>query len=144
MPRKLLIIIVAAVLLIGAGGGGYYFFVKPRKHTVARKVVKPPPPPPKLAYVEVKEMTLRLADAGAEHYIKLSPVLGVPVAKSDEMGEKLPVVRDRIVTVVTARNSTDLATPAGKDKLKADLMNVLHRDFHEDVVDIYFSDYLVE
>jgi flagellar basal body-associated protein FliL len=60
------------------------------------------------------------------------------------MEEKVPVVRDRIVTIVTARSSADLATPAGKDKLKADLMDILHRDFHDDVVDIYFSDYLVE
>src|SRR5271166_74564 len=135
---KKLIIIVAAVLLIGGGAGGYYFFLMPKKHTIAKKVA--PPPPPKLAYVDVKEMTLRLADAGSEHYIKLAPVLGVPSTKSDEVQEKLPVVRDRIVTVVTARSSTDLATPAGKDKLKADLIDVLHRDFHEDVVDIYFSD----
>jgi flagellar protein FliL len=141
MPKPL-IIIVAAVLLIGGGGGGYYFFVKAQKPAVAKKVA--PPPPPKLAYVEVKEMTLRLADAGAEHYIKLSPVLGVPAIKSEEMEEKVPVVRDRIVTIVTARSSADLATPAGKDKLKADLMDILHRDFHDDVIDIYFSDYLVE
>jgi flagellar FliL protein len=140
---KKLIIIVAAVLLLGGGGGAYYFFVMAKKPAMA-KAAPPPPPPPKLAYVDVKEMTLRLADAGSEHYIKLAPVLGVPAAKSDEMTEKLPVVRDRIVTVVTARSSVDLATPAGKDKLKSDLMGVLHGDFHEDVVDIYFSDYLVE
>jgi flagellar protein FliL len=139
---KKLIIIVAAVLLIGGGAGGYYFFVRAKKPGVAKAA--PPPPPPKLAYVDVKEMTLRLADAGSEHYIKLSPALGVPVAKSDEMQEKLPVVRDRIVTVITAHASTDLTTPAGKDKLKTELMTVLHRDFGEDVVDIYFSDYLVE
>ncbi len=141
MPKPI-IIIVAAVLLLGGGAGGYYFFVRAKKPAIAKKVA--PPPPPKLAYVDVKEMTMRLADASSEHYIKLSPVLGVPEAKSDEMGEKLPVVRDRIVTVVTARSAADLSTPAGKDKLKADLMNVLHKDFHDDVVDIYFSDYLVE
>jgi flagellar FliL protein len=139
---KKLIIIVAAILLIAGGGGGYYFLVLAKKPAVATKA--PPPPPPKLAYVDVKEMTLRLADTGSEHYIKLSPALGVPIAKSDEMQEKLPVVRDRIVTVVTAHTSTDLATPAGKDKLKTELMTVLHRDFSEDVVEIYFSDYLVE
>ncbi len=139
---KRFITIVAAVLLIGGGAGGYYFFVMAKKPAIAKKAA--PPPPPKLAYVDVKEMTLRLSDTAAEHYIKLSPVLGVPTAKSDEISEKLPVVRDRIVTVVTARSAGDLATPAGKDKLKADLMDVLHRDFHEDVVDIYFSDYLVE
>jgi flagellar protein FliL len=141
MPKPL-IIIVAAVLLIGGGSGGYYFFVMAKKPAVVKKVA--PPPPPKLAYVDVKEMTLRLADAGAEHYIKLSPVLGVPAGKSEEMEEKVPVVRDRIVTVVTARSSADLATPAGKNKLKADLIDTLHHDFHDDVVDIYFSDYLVE
>jgi flagellar FliL protein len=139
---KTIIIVVAAVVLLGGGGGGYYFLVMAKKPAVAKAA--PPPPPPKLAYVDVKEMTLRLSDAGAEHYIKLVPVLGVPTAKSDEMEEKLPVVRDRIVTIVTARSSTDLATAAGKDKLKTDLMTVLQHDFHEDVVDIYFSDYLVE
>ena len=121
---------------------GYYFFVMAKKPSVAKKA--PPPPPLKLAYVDVREMTLRLADAGSEHYIKLSPTLGVPLAKSDEMQEKLPVVRDRIVTVVTAHASTDLASPAGEDKLKTELMTVLNRDFGEDVVAIYFSDYLVE
>jgi len=139
---KKLIIIVAAVVLLGGGGSGYYFFFMAKKPGV--KVAALPPPPPKVAYVEVKEMTLRLADAHDEHYIKLSPVLAVPVKKSDEMTDKLPIVRDRIVTIVTARASTDLVSPAGKDKLKADLMTALHRDFQDDVVEIYFSDYLVE
>jgi flagellar FliL protein len=139
---KKLIIIIAAVLLIGGGGAGYYFLLTPKKPAVAKKPA--PRPPVKLAYVDVKEMTLRLADAGTEHYIKLGPVLGVPATKSEEIEEKLPIVRDRIVTVVTTRSSTELATAAGKDKLKSDLIGVLHHDFHEDVVEIYFSDYLVE
>jgi flagellar protein FliL len=139
---KKLIIIVAAVVLLGGGGSGYYFFLMPKKPGI--KKATPPPPPPKLAYVEVKEMTLRLADASNEHYIKLSPVIAVPEKKSEEMTNKLPIVRDRIVTVVTARNSNDLISPAGKDKLKTDLMTALHRDFQDDVVEIYFSDYLVE
>lgn len=140
--RKIIIIAVAALLLIGGGAGGYYFFGMSKKAKAAVK--EPPPPPPKLAYVDVKEMTLRLADSAAEHYVKLDPVLGVPEKKSEEMTEKLPVVRDRIVTVVTARSSTDLATTAGKDKLKADLIEAMHHDFHDDVTEIYFSDYLVQ
>ena len=139
---KNIIIIALVVLLIGGGAGGYFFMAK--KSGTAKAEPPPPPPPPKLAYVDVKEMTMRLADANTEHYIKLSPVLGVPVAKSEEMTDKLPVVRDRIVSVVTARSSTDLTSPTGKDKLKADLMTALHRDFHDDVAEIYFSDYLVE
>jgi flagellar FliL protein len=141
MPKPI-VIVIAAVVLLGGGGGAYHFLLASKKPTVAKKIE--PPPPPKLAFVDVKEMTMRLADVGAEHYIKLTPVLGVPEKKSDEMTEELPVVRDRIVTVVTARSAADLATPAGKDKLKEDLLVALHHDFHNDIVDIYFSDYLVE
>jgi flagellar basal body-associated protein FliL len=60
------------------------------------------------------------------------------------MENKLPIVRDRIVTVVTARSSTELAGPVGQRKLKEDLVSTLHKDFQDTLVDIYFSDYLVE
>ena len=139
---KLVLILIAVALLLCGAAGGYYYFAMTKKPAVAAK--PEPPPPPKIAYVEVKEMTLRLADTGAEHYIELAPVLSVLEKKSDEITEALPVVRDRIVSVVAARSSSDLATPAGKDKLKADLLASLHHDFHSDVVEIYFSDYLVE
>lgn len=102
------------------------------------------PPPPKVAFVEVNEVTLRLADSSSEHYIKLSPVLAVREAKAEEIQARLPVVRDRVVTLVTARPSTELATPQGELKLKKDLLEALRPDFRDEVVDIYFNGYLVE
>ena len=60
------------------------------------------------------------------------------------MEDKIPVVRDRIVTVVTARSSTELSSPDGQRKLKEDLVSILHKEFKDDLVDLYFSDYLVE
>ena len=45
------------------------------------------------------------------------------------MENKIPVVRDRIVTVVTARSSSELASPMGQRKLKEDLVSTLHKDF---------------
>ncbi len=138
--KKVIIIALSAVLLLGGGaaaalklgflGGG------------AGAV--PQPVPMKVAYVEVREMTLRLADSGSEHYIKLDPVLAVRAAEAEAMENKIPVVRDRIVTVVTARSSSELASPTGQRKLKEDLVSTLHKDFQDNLVDIYFSDYLVE
>jgi flagellar basal body-associated protein FliL len=66
---------------------------------------------PKVAYVEVKELTLRLADTSSEHYIKLTPVLAVRVNSVDGISVHDPVIRDRLVTLVSARSSVDLATP---------------------------------
>lgn len=142
MASKLIIAGAGAVALL-AGGGLYA--VRVREPMAGQTgAAHAPSAPPKLAYVNVKEVTLRLADSAAEHYIKINPVLGVREARSDEMQDKLPVVRDRIVTIVTARSSTELATPQGALKLKQDLLTALRQDFPDDVVDIYFSGYLVE
>ncbi|HLW72271.1 MAG TPA: flagellar basal body-associated FliL family protein [Candidatus Binataceae bacterium] len=138
-----LIIGGGALILLVAAGGGYYWF-KPRHAGAAPAAVAAPPPPPKVAYIDAKEMTLRLADTAAEHYIKLTPVMAVRVKQAEEVTERVAVVRDRIVAIVTARPSTELATPQGEAALKRDLMAALKPDFHDDIVDIYFSGYLVE
>jgi flagellar protein FliL len=142
--NKMIIIGVGALVLVGGGGGAYYkFMMKPASGPT--KVAKAEPaPPPKVAYVEVKELTLRLADTDTEHYMKLSPVLAVRVAKADDLNEKLPIVRDRINAIASARSSSELSTPAGQQKLKHDLLDALHGDFKDDIVDIYFDGYLVE
>jgi flagellar protein FliL len=143
--NKMIMIGVGVLALVGAGGGGAYFEFMRKPHVAHAAVAKPEPTPaPKVAFVEVREMTLRLADSDAEHYMKLSPVLAVQVSKTDEMTEKLPMVRDRINSIASARTSTELATPAGQQKLKSDLLHALHDDFKDDVVNIYFDGYLVE
>ena len=144
--NKMIIMGAGALVLIGGGGGAYYKFMRqpPGVHQ-KQKLAKPAPTPaPKVAYVEVKEITLRLADTDAEHYMKITPVLAVRVAKADDLNEKMPIVRDRINTITSARTSTELATPVGQQKLKHDLLGALQGDFKDDVVDIYFDGYLVE
>ena len=141
MSKKLLIIAVAALLIVGGGATAALKLGLLGGDGTAKSAE---PIPPKVAYVEVREMTLRLADTATEHYIKLDPVLAVPAKQAEAMEDKIPVVRDRIVTVVTARSSTELSSPDGQRKLKEDLVSILHKEFKDDLVDLYFSDYLVE
>jgi flagellar FliL protein len=149
MARRL-IIIGAAALIGGVGAASLYLGAgfKPRAATAqagkATAQAGAARPVAKVAYLDVKEMTLRLADPAAEHYLKITPVLAVTAAEAAEMQDKLPVVRDRIVTIITARSSIELATPEGELKLKKDLIEAFHQDFHDHVVAIYFSAYLVE
>jgi flagellar protein FliL len=140
VSKKLMIVAAAGVLAIGGGTAAAMKF----GIFGSGAVTKAQPAAPKVAYVEVREMTLRLADSASEHYIKLDPVLAVHAKEAEAMENKLPIVRDRIVTVVTARSSTELASPVGQRKLKEDLVTTLHKDFQDTLVDIYFSDYLVE
>ena len=140
MNKRLIIVAVSAVVVIGGGAvGAVRVLGDPKPGSVRRQVASP-----KVAYVEIREMTLRLADSGTEHYIKLDPVLAVRARDAEAMENKIPIVRDRIVTVVTARSSGELSSPAGQRKLKEDLVTTLHKDFEDSLIDIYFSGYLVE
>lgn len=142
MNKKLIIIAAAAILAIGVGTAAAMKFGFLGKSGGAKTATRTAEP--KVAYVEVREMTLRLADTNTEHYMKISPVLAVVAHEKESMEDRLPIVRDRIVTVVTSRTSTELANPEGQRKLKQDLVKALHQDFNNTLVDIYFSDYLVE
>jgi flagellar protein FliL len=139
VKKRIAIISVCAIVVLGLCFAGLKIFGAADKKSMSHTENKP-----KVAYVEVREMTLRLADLNAEHYIKLDPVLAVRLKAEEETATKLPLVRDRIVTVVTARSSTELSSPAGQRKLKEDLLAELHKDLQDVLVDIYFSDYLVE
>jgi flagellar protein FliL len=141
MNKKVIIIAAAGLLAIGGGGAAALKF---GILGGSGAVTTASPAAPKVAYVEVREMTLRLADASSEHYIKIDPVVAVRAKEEQAVVDKIPVVRDRIVTVVTARSSDELSSPAGERKLKEDLVAALHKDFQDTLIDIYFSDYLVE
>jgi flagellar protein FliL len=138
-------LIIGAAALLAAGGGAFYLHTAVAvKQANKLSNAEPSEPPPKLAFVDAKELTLRLSDASAEHYIKITPVLAVRAKSADEINDRIAVVRDRIVTIVTARSSTELETPQGQATLKRDVAAALKDQFHDQIVDIYFSAYLVE
>ncbi len=142
---KKILIAVAALALAGGLGFGVRYYLHARKaHRAARAAKAAPSVPVKVAYVDVKEMTLRLDDSDAEHYIRIEPILAVLPSAAKQIKNTVPVVRDRIVTIVTACSSAELATPSGANKLKHAMLGALHRQFGNDVVGVYFSEYLVE
>ncbi|MBV8055820.1 MAG: flagellar basal body-associated FliL family protein [Deltaproteobacteria bacterium] len=144
MAKKgLVIAAVAAVMGAGAAGGMFYWQTRDgaTRETLKQGIAAAAP---KVAYVEVKEMTLRLADTSTEHYIKLTPVLAVQVNHVDEISTHDPVIRDRLVTLVSAHSSAELSTPQGETQLKHDILAALRSDFGDEVIAVYFTGYLVE
>jgi len=128
---------VALVATILAAFFGYeYYFAD----THAKGNGAPTPP----VYVEIPSLSVRLADTGTEHYIKVTPVLAVKKGSEQLIKDRLPVVRDLMVTVISAKQSSELMTPQGNAGLKKELVEALDRSFHDGVVAVYFSDYLVE
>jgi flagellar basal body-associated protein FliL len=142
---NLKIIIGGVAVLAAAGGVGYGVMYGPWSARGGQgKKSEPTVAARDLAYVDVKEMTLRLADTAAEHYIRMTPVIAVPPKQQEKVEQRVPVVRDRIVTIVSGETSLVLATPEGERQLKKDILAALHKDFGDQVIDLYFSGYLVE
>jgi flagellar basal body-associated protein FliL len=141
MAKKILIVLGALAVLAGAGFA-VRRYLKHRKPLQGARNAKPAPV--KVDYVDVKEMTLRLADPDAEHYIRLEPILAVLPSAAEEVKRTVPVVRDRIVTIVTACSSAQLSTPSGANQLRQEMLDALRKRFGKEVVAVYFSEYLVE
>jgi len=134
---------ITAALVAGAAAGTIYWQTSgsgaqqhlKQEHSAAAA---------KVAYVELKELTLRLADTSSEHYIKLTPVLAVRMNSVEDVSTRDPVIRDHLVTLVSARSSVDLTTPQGETQLKHDILAALRSDFGDEVIAVYFTGYLVE
>jgi len=137
---------MAGLLALAAGGAFYLGLVHlpGARLTGTAAGAKTSARAPKTALIDVKELTLRLADKDVEHYIKLTPVLAVRASARDAVEERVPLVRDRMITIICARSSADLVAAGGAENLKKSMIETLKRDFNDDVVDIYFSGYLVE
>lgn len=139
---------MAGLLALAAGGAFYLGLVHlpgaQLAGTAGGAAAKTSARPPTVALIDVRELTLRLADKDVEHYIKLNPVLAVRTSAHDVVEERVPLVRDRMITIVSARSSTELATAGGAEKLKKQMIEALKSDFDDAVIDIYFSGYLVE
>jgi flagellar protein FliL len=146
MPKKVFILATVVVAFVGGVGAGtlYWRTAGPADRAKSTARVATHVAPPKVAYVEIKELTLRLSDPSEEHYIKLTPVLAVREKSTDEVSAREPVIRDHLVTLISARSSSELTTPQGELQLKRDILDTLRNDFGDEVVAVYFSGYLVE
>lgn len=135
---KLLVIILLAIVL---GGGGFFGM-----RIMGAK--KAQPKAPKVgAVVQLDEFLVNLADQ--KTFLKCQLALGFQEgyefhgAGAHAEGETPPEMirlRDAIISVLTSKKPKDVATPAGKDRLKAELIEAINRvlgahDHEEDASD---------
>ena len=116
---KLLLIIIALLVLGGAGGGGAWWFLG-RAHDAAEpKIAKAKPP----VFHTLDPFTVNLAEENGDHYLQVSVVYQVADNKVvDEVKTYLPVIRNRILLLLSAKRPSELATAEGKQKLVDELV----------------------
>ncbi len=161
-PRgKLLIAIVVPVVLLVVGGA---FFLGSRLMAPPQsaQAATPEPTVPGPMYV-LKDRVINLADPAGRRYLKVSMSIEFE-AKSDfkkaspeerkakqaefekSMAPWSAQIDDAILTLISGRSPSDLATTDGKSKLKSDIkdsVNAILKD-QESVNDVYFTQFVMQ
>jgi flagellar FliL protein len=118
--RMPLILGVVGLLLIVALGAGWYF-MQHRSNAAEPKVVEKKAP----VFVNLEPFTVNLLPEAGDHYLQVGLVYQVADDKVvEDMKTYMPVIRNRILLLLSGKHPSDLAQVDGKQKLVTELVGV--------------------
>ncbi|MEV1289865.1 flagellar basal body-associated FliL family protein [Micromonospora sp. NPDC049679] len=131
--KKMLMLILAVALLGGAGGGGYFMFIGGSSAETA-----PPAPTPGVV-VAMDSVTVNLADG---HYLKMKIALQATAEATEEPNGSKAL--DLAITKYTDMQLGELSSAAGRAKAKAELLEKVKEAYDGKVMDIYFTEFVMQ
>ncbi len=146
---KLLIIIGIVVVIAAAVGGYIYMQHKAEAHRIAEEEAKRPEnilkkqlmerkenAPP--IYIPLEEMVVNLPGRGGEHYLQTKIVLRTNDSSTEgKIKDFMPVIRDKIITVLSSRQMQELATVEGKVMMAREIALVINSIIAPQLTAIY-------
>jgi flagellar protein FliL len=103
-----------------------------RKQLEFRKENKPP------RFIKMEEFTVNLPGRGGEHYLQASMVLRTGDQATDRrVQEFLPIIRDKVIQVLSSRPMDQLATVEGKTILAKEVALVINSIIEPQLTAIY-------
>src|SRR5262245_61194077 len=142
--KKFLMYGAGAVLLSSLIGGGAYWWTarasaaEPAKEEAVER-----------GLVKLEPFVVNLADVGVSRYLRVTLELLVHDAEQAEELEKsrvaLTQARSAILELLTTQKSAELVKPEGKAALRQAIKDaVTHAVEHIEVIDVLFSDFVVQ
>lgn len=117
--RGKLVALVAVVLLLagGAGGGAWWWMHRGGTAEAAKPEQAKAP-----VFMNLEPFTVNLAEEEGEHYLQMSVTFHVADEKTiDTMKAYLPVIRNRILLLLSSKKPSEIASAQGKAKLVDEL-----------------------
>ena len=148
--KKTLFIIIGLVVIIAGAVGGYMYMQSSaearkiqeaeakrpenilKKQLMERKENAPP------IYIPLEEMIVNLPGRGGEHYLQTKIVLRTnDSATEGKIKNFMPVIRDKIITVLSSRQMQELATVEGKVMMAREIALVINSIIAPQLTAIY-------
>ncbi|SEK69103.1 flagellar basal body-associated protein FliL [Nitrosovibrio tenuis] len=124
---KLILAIASAVLLLGAGGGGAaWYFVQAQDGATAAAKQKPP------VFIALETFTVNLQPEHSDQHLQTNLTFRVAdTGAVDLIKLHMPVVRNRILLLLSSKTASQIATVEGKKKLATELAAEVNHPFAE-------------
>jgi flagellar FliL protein len=119
-PKRRRSLVLALLALASGAGAGAWYVLEPAAE--ARNA--PDEPRKQSVFVPLDTFTVNLAEPGIDRYLQLGVTLeAANAATADELKRQMPVIRSRILLLLSAKTAEELATTPGKHKLMAELLD---------------------
>lgn len=116
---KLPVIAGVLLLLLLAGGGAAWHLL----HGAPDGAAESSKPTAKPLFVSLEPFTVNLAEEDGDHYLQIGIVYQVTDDKiGDVMKLHMPILRNRLLLLLSAKKPTELSTAEGKKKLVDELV----------------------
>lgn len=124
--NKKLIIIIAAVVLLAGGGAGAFFMMKP-KGDASHEKEEVHEPAAKPVFMTLETFTVNLIPEGEPQYLQTDISLQIKDAHVEEaVKEKMPLVKSKVIMILSSKKATDINTNEGKTALTNELVTGLN------------------
>ena len=132
------LVMILAVLLLGGAGGGGYFMMKPASAEADAKVEAEKPE--KGVVIVLDAVTVNLADG---HYLKMKFSLQATAEAGEEEMDGSQAL-DLAITQYTDLKVGELSSPAGRAKVKKELLEKIAEAYEDKIMDIYFTEFVMQ
>ncbi len=127
--KKLWIILIAALLLAGGGGGGAWYFLGQAQTGDAPKAVKHEAQKPPV-FIPMEQFTVNLQHENGEQYLQAAFTLQVADQNQvDLIKLYMPIVRSRLLLLLSSKKASDLLSDEGKKKLADQIVEQMKLPF---------------
>ncbi len=149
----LIIAAVVLVLIFGATGGGFYMMWSKLSSLETAQAgeeeeaeVEEAETPAIGVIFPLETFIVNLADDGGKRYLRVTMNLELKVADMEaEFNQRLPQIRDVILTVLPNKKFEDIRTVDGKLGLRNEIISRLNQILKEESVsNIYFTEFVVQ